>query len=335
MTPETRRDTVHRLLDVSADPSELLAAVLRDNADAILVVDDGVVVAANPEAAELFGTRVTRLVGMPFGHPIADGAATELELVRRGAPAVVEMRVRAARANGREIHVATLRDVTRRREQEEAARDFVEVLSHEMRTPLTAISGFADTLMRMDLPREDVQGYLELVKRQADRLARLTDELLRLAQVDGAELRPAPARVGLREAALHAAQLAGIPEVVEVRVRDDVHAHVDRDHVEEVLINLLVNADRHGAPPIEVTAEVDGHRVLLRVRDHGEGVPDEFVPRLFDRYARAREVEGSAGLGLAIAARLAAANDGAVWYRHHPERGAVFVVSLPVDSSAD
>ena len=120
---------------------------------------------------------------------------------------------------------------------------------------------------------------------------------------------------------------------VRVQVADDVRVEADRRHVERIVMNFINNALKYGGPPIEVCAQMNAEWVEIRVRDHGDGVPSELVPRLFGRFARAKTVSASkkpgAGLGLSIVRGLALANGGEVWYEPNEPRGSCFGVRLP------
>ena len=119
----------------------------------------------------------------------------------------------------------------------------------------------------------------------------------------------------------------------DIRAEGDLTAYADAVHVRQVVANLLSNARRYGEGPLELEAvAVDGH-VEITLRDHGEGVPEDFVPHLFDRFARASSgiatTVGGTGFGLYIVQRLALANDGAVSYAPVEPHGAAFTVTFP------
>jgi signal transduction histidine kinase len=117
-----------------------------------------------------------------------------------------------------------------------------------------------------------------------------------------------------------------------VDVADDVRAMADPEHLQRVFINLLDNANKYGAPPIAVTASQVGEDVLITIEDCGSGVPPEFVPRLFEKFAQAStgptRKSGSTGLGLSIVRGLAEAMGGEVTYRPGEPTGSCFTVRL-------
>jgi signal transduction histidine kinase len=129
------------------------------------------------------------------------------------------------------------------------------------------------------------------------------------------------------------ASYAHAPEELAIEIPDDVRATADPEHLRRVVINLLDNAYKYGAPPVRVTAWVDGGQVTLVVSDAGDGVPEEFRPRLFEKFAQASSgstrQSGSTGLGLSIVRGLAQAMHGEVGYEPAVPTGSQFIVRLP------
>jgi signal transduction histidine kinase len=230
-----------------------------------------------------------------------------------------------------ELYAAT----TELQEANQAIRDFVAVASHDLRGPLTAIIGAA-TLMRRrwdDLSETQRGEFLGMIERQSGLLERMVDDLLTLSRIEAGAIEPRARAVELR-AAIDAA-IAGFTETssIEVTVPADACVVVDPDHLQRILTNYVGNALKYGAPPIgvEVTRGSDGW-VEVRVSDNGAGVPDEFVPRLFGKFARAdneatRRQRGT-GLGLSIVRGLAQVNGGDTWYEPHEPHGSCFAVRL-------
>ncbi len=313
------------------DSDGFAAAVLAGSVDPILILShDGRVMQANLAAERLFGRD---LIGSDFGVPSAAAGAAEIDLLTPLGARTAELRLGEAQLEGDRVYVANLRDVTERKRIEQALRDFVSSASHEFRTPLFAIAGFAETLETQweALPEGDRQRYIEIIHRQARRLSRLSDDLLTIARLDGEAIAPLPVRTLVRLTIERALDMAGEP-AVELDVPDRLACMVDPDHLEEILINLVTNAAKYGAAPFVVRAEQVGERVELRVVDHGDGVPAAFRPRLFERFSRdrvsARKAAGT-GLGLAIVRGLVARNGGTIAYEETEGGGATFVVRLP------
>jgi signal transduction histidine kinase len=215
---------------------------------------------------------------------------------------------------------------------------------HEIRTPITVISGYASLLRDAPetfTPAEQADS-LSTILLQTERLRRLTDTLLTHEGLEAGAVQPQPEEVCIVEAIDTALAAAG-PAASEFRVCCDagLTARVDPSHLQQALVNYATNALKYGAEPYTVTAAEepgvgDGgpKAVVIRVIDGGDGVPDEFVPRLFGRFARseaARTRKGvhGTGLGLSIVAGLLQANDGDAWYEPGEPSGARFCLRIP------
>jgi PAS domain S-box-containing protein len=218
----------------------------------------------------------------------------------------------------------------------DSLRDFVAVASHDLRSPLVTISGFTKILTDnwATLSDEARLKQLGAIGRGVDRLSRLTNDLLTSAKVEAEAEQTQPEH--LRLAAALASHLEADREelgAVAVACPAELVAVVDPSHLTRILDNYLTNAFKYGDPPISIEAERVGDFVELRVRDHGPGVPPEFVPRLFTKFDRAvtsttRATPGT-GLGLSIVKTLAEANHGDARYQQDEPGGGCFVVRLP------
>ncbi|MEY2475982.1 MAG: hypothetical protein QOG87_1297 [Actinomycetota bacterium] len=214
--------------------------------------------------------------------------------------------------------------------------DFVSMASHELRTPLTSILGFSSTLRDYwdATSDEDKLDYLDVIDRQARRLSRLVNDLLAMSRIESGKLDVRRTRVDVSE--LARAAVSGLGDAaVAVEVTGPPHLDVaaDPDHVEQIVVNFVGNALKYGDPPITVQLVDAGDTVEVRVCDAGEGIPAEFVPQLFEKFAQAstgstRGASGT-GLGLSIVRGLARANGGETWFEPNQPTGAVFGVRLP------
>jgi len=212
--------------------------------------------------------------------------------------------------------------------------NFVAVASHELRTPAASVYGALATLTgRGAALSEETRGeLLRLAFEQAERLRRLIEQLLDLSRLDARAIAVSPEPVPLAPA-LAGIAAGAVPDAAHVRVEAPPETvHVDPLVVERVVTNLLVNAARHGAPPFTVTATLGDEQLRIAVRDAGPGIPDELVPRLFDRFASGAG-RGGTGLGLAIASAYAEAHGGTLAYV--PGAGACFELSLPLARQPD
>lgn len=218
--------------------------------------------------------------------------------------------------------------------------DFIAIASHELRTPAGVISGAAQAAQDHwhELGDDDRLRFIRMVGRQSERLLALVDDLLVMARVDRGAAEPTIVPTDLLECVRESVELSRIaPSDVELRVAATV-AHTAPDHVIRILVNLLDNADKYGAPPVVVEVTADGDGVELRVRDHGPGIDQGLSPHLFERFARANSPEVrrqvGTGLGLAIVAALAQGLGGEVHLEDTAGAGALFVVRLPVPGLA-
>jgi PAS domain S-box-containing protein len=235
----------------------------------------------------------------------------------------------------RRFVLAVLRDVTpERTAQREAAaattamREFVATASHDLRSPLAAVLGFATLLADNgdQLGPERRQTCIDAIERGARQASRLVDDLLTLSHINAGALVTRPELVLVGDVARQAVAETGIEACVDVD--EQVVVHVDPDHLRRILVNYLVNADRYGSTPVVVRAERSNGGVEVRVDDAGEGVPEAFVARLFTTFARADESDRrGSGLGLSIVQGLAVANGGHAFY--DGDRGSSFGVVLP------
>lgn len=227
------------------------------------------------------------------------------------------------------VHEALLR-------LDELQRNFVAIASHELRTPVAAIHGAALTLHhRHDaLAPATEEALRKVLLDQTTRLATLAEQLLDLSRLESGSFELQLQRVALRER-IEALVLATAPSqvrAIDVQVDADVEVQADTDALDRVLGNLLTNAFRYGEPPIRISAQGSDNHVRISVEDSGGGVSAEFVPRLFERFARnpatAAKVTGT-GLGLAIARSYAVALGGDLRYEPAEAGGARFVFVLP------
>ena len=239
--------------------------------------------------------------------------------------------------------VAVLHDVTDIERVEKTRRDFVANVSHELRTPLTSIQGYAETLLESTPGPE--REFLEIIRKNAVRMATLTEDLLTLARVESGEVafrfRPVTPAELLDEAAKSFREIARAQEVelvIEAPAERPVEA--DSDAVHQVLINLIDNALKYASAgrKIVLGAREDGQSVEFYVRDFGPGIASEHLLRLFERFyrvdkARSRE-SGGTGLGLAIAKHIVRAHGGEIRAESALGHGSTFLFTLPAVSVA-
>jgi signal transduction histidine kinase len=214
---------------------------------------------------------------------------------------------------------------------DELRANFVAIASHELRTPAASVYGVLKTLLERDGQLDDVlrKELLRVGVEQGERLRRLLEELLDLSRLDarGVSVRPKPFVLAsvLGEIVSEALPSSA---TVEVDVPDDLVVVADRHVLDRVVSNLLINAVRHGAEPITLSAEVGDRQLRISVEDSGDGVADELRPRLFERFARTDSANVGSGLGLAIARIYAHAHGGDLVYDRRVS-GARFELTIP------
>lgn len=232
-----------------------------------------------------------------------------------------------------EAQAAALRQANDALQEVSRTKDMIiSVASHELRTPLTSILGFASTLRERgdQIDSETRRSYLDIVERHGQRLLHLIDDLLTVGRIEAGRTRAQPEDVPV-VAALRGL-MAATHESVTVTGPTSAVAAVDPGQLDQILLNLVTNAEKYGAPPVEVEVVTAGDRIEVAVVDAGDGVPESFVPRLFERFSQASSGESrvsrGTGLGLAIVRGLTEANGGSARYERVDDHTR-FVVDLP------
>ena len=219
--------------------------------------------------------------------------------------------------------VVALFDLTTVRKLEAVRRDFVANVSHELKTPLTVVGGFAETLIDERLPSEQRRQFAAMILSHTRRMQRLVDDLLDLSRIESGGWSPNPAPLDVVSAANEAlggigAKRNGTDVVLRVEVAPDAATvNADPTAFRQVLSNLVENAVRHTTRgEVVVFSRRENGGVVLGVRDTGSGIPRDALPRIFERFyrvdaSRSRE-EGGTGLGLSIVRHLVEAHGGRV-----------------------
>ncbi len=237
--------------------------------------------------------------------------------------------------------VAVLRDLTETERVEKTRRDFIANVSHELRTPLTSIQGYTETLLDTTADNGHTREFLEIVRKNAARMSRLTEDLLTLARVESGEQRFDPQPVAPAELLNDAVEsfqgmvhAQGMELAIEETVDTPVNA--DREAIHQVFSNLVENAIKYAGSGkrIVLGARPAERGVQFYVRDFGPGIASEHLPRIFERFyrvdkARSRE-SGGTGLGLAIAKHIVLAHSGAIRAESEMNHGSEFLFTLPL-----
>lgn len=314
----------------------------------------------NQAAAALLDTTPERARGRTIAEVIRNAALQDFVARAFAAEGAVEDDL-SIQVGGREVHLQVhgvrlegaagrprrllivLNDVTRLRRLENVRQDFVANVSHELKTPVTSIKGFVETLRdgALDSP-DDARRFLDIIARQSQRLDAIIEDLLCLSRLEQGtgetrrELGIYPVAEVLASAVQtcqHQADARGMTLTLDVET--DLKTRLDPPLLEQALVNLISNAVKYSEEGDEILigAEPVEDYILVSVTDHGKGIEPQHLPRLFERFyrvdrARSRQ-QGGTGLGLAIVKHIARFHGGHVTVESAPGRGSVFTLHLP------
>jgi two-component system phosphate regulon sensor histidine kinase PhoR len=334
-------------------------AVLGSMIEGVLAIDARQrIVGINRAAADLLGVNLENAVRRPLQEVVRNPDLRRFALIAIDCREPVEDDVvlrgdrdRTLRLRGTALRdvsgeggaVIVLNDVTDVQRLENVRRDFVANVSHELKTPVASIKGFVETLLdgAADDPGDN-RRFLEIVARQADRLASIIDDLLALSRIEQSEGAGNLPLEPTRLADILAAAVADCgPRAAERSVRLETTcaaglvAEVNPPLLEQALINLVDNAIKYSEPggSIWLAADGVGEALVVRVSDEGCGIEAEHLPRLFERFyrvdkARSRRLGGT-GLGLAIVKHIVLAHGGTIGVESKPGVGTTFTIRLP------
>lgn len=343
-----------------------MKATVDDLPDGVLELDaEGVITGANPAVTRLTGHLVSDLLGRSCaavleprddnGRALLVGGwhrSTRLGRVTR----IPEHEVVLSGADGADVHtfvtglyrrgengavmgaILVLRDAGRRRELATAGAQVVSTVSHELRSPLTSVKGYTSLLLnRWDrLADSDKKMMLEQVNHDADRVTRLINELLDISRLASGRLVLRRQMVDLRKLVrdvVDTVQMEYADMEATVQFPENLpSAYADPDKLVQVLTNLVENACKYGSPKgLRIEGSFDQHAVTISVVDQGEGIPQEDLPKVFNRFFRRSEGKPTgSGLGLWISRGLVKAHGGQLEASSTVGKGSTFRFSLPL-----
>ncbi len=236
--------------------------------------------------------------------------------------------------------VATFSDVTMLERLEMVRKDFVSNVSHELKTPLTAISGFSETLAEEDLSEEERKGFARIIQKNAAHMERIIGDLLLLTSLDRTEIEPTMEKTSdsriLQEVKAYTQYKAGSRDIAVEYASAGESIICNESLVVQALVNLVVNAISYSpqGTSVKVCTKRRGDMIDFIVSDEGYGIAEEDLPRIFERFyrvdkARSRE-SGGTGLGLSIVRHIAIIHKGTIKVESALSKGSVFTLSLPV-----
>lgn len=348
-----------RIETVLRQQNELEAVLVSMQEGVLAVNNDGIVINLNQTCADLLAASPNEVRGRLIHEVIRKSDLlrfVEVALTREE-PIEEDIRIRGdeerwLNAHGTRLHDAqgkqigalvVLHDVTRLRRLENVRRDFVANVSHELKTPITSIKGFVETLLdgAMEDP-ETLMRFLGIVSRQVNRLEAIIEDLLILSRLEkGSEEQNTRLERGrvdeVIKAAVEMCEKKAHDKQIQIAIHCDPQLEMQMNPalLEQALVNLIDNAVKYGpaGSHIDVTAEQDNGRIAIRVQDQGCGIEPKHLPRLFERFyradkARSRELGGT-GLGLAIVKHIALVHRGSVGVQSTLGRGSTFSILLP------
>jgi PAS domain S-box-containing protein len=348
-----------RRLEAAEAAARAVAAEREQAAQVLEAVGDGIFLLDRDGVVRLW-TRAAQLVtGLPpeevLGRRLADVVpdwevlAERIPVAESGAPQGVTLPIELGgrdlwlsfvAVRGADGVVYAFRDLTSEQRLEEEKNDFVATISHELRTPMAAVYGAAQTLLERedDLTAEQSRQLVAMIAAQASRLSQITEEVLLTNQLDRGELplerRPVDVADVVRRTVEAMESQIPEPVVVDVEVPPELgSASGDADRIQQVMVNLLDNAVKYGGMPVRVRVESANGHVRILVADSGPGITLSDQERIFEKFYRAdpqhTRAPGGTGLGLYISRELVRRMGGRLVVTSQPGNGATFVVELP------
>lgn len=333
------------------------AAIVNSMIEGVIAVDrDSRILSLNPTVEKIFGVSQSA-VGRLFLEAIPNNGLYEVivTVLQQGAPLSQELTLvwpvrKIFQVNASAIFTAqsvagcllVIHDITEVRKLETVRSDFIANVSHELKTPLTSIKGFVETLLEGAIDdKENRREFLAIIRDHADRLNSLVNDLLELSHLESRqiELEYSP----VNPAASAAEVLSGFKSQLKkksISVENqiaDITLPADKERICQVLTNLFDNAIKYTKEKttVKIYSEIIGSTVMVSVKDEGPGIPAKDIPRLFERFyrvdkARSREMGGT-GLGLSIVKHIVELHGGAVGVESVEGLGSRFWFTLPLE----
>lgn len=350
-------ERLNNTLQELTDKKKEIEAILTSMVDGVIAVSiDGRIILTNPSAEAMFRVEKDNIMGRHFLEIIRNYELYEFlqEVLNSGEVSFKELRILSPKERILRVHitplkdgdkmmgaVAVMRDITEIRRLERVRRDFVANVSHELKTPLTSIKGFVETLLSGAKNDEKVsRRFLEIIDFEATRLSNMIEDLLNLSEIENSQENFKKEKVDLKEiierlSIIFKNRLTAKNLSLDINIQDELPPLIgDRLWAEQVMINLVDNAVKYtpDSGKIRVSAKEAGDYIIVEVEDTGIGIPEEDIPRLFERFyrvdkARSR-VMGGTGLGLAIVKHAVKAMDGEVSVKSQVGKGSTFTVKF-------
>lgn len=299
-------------------------------------------IGADPMDMVKLGTRASLAAPLAWGDQLLGVVAFHSRTPRKWTEGEIALIEAAAREVSVALHHATLfsdaiETAAHLRHLDEMRSDFVAMVSHELRSPMTVVAGIADILKKRQaaLSTRQRDELVDTLGREARRLTRLVSEVLDLEAIDQGGMELQLGQIDLAELAREAVTDAGVAERTELSVgRGNCVCEADGDRIKQVLLNLISNAAKFSGDnlPISVRVAPEGDGVSISVRDEGPGIDAKDHDKLFLRFSRldsGRERKPGSGLGLYLSRSMVEAHGGTIWVDSEPGKGAKFSFNLP------
>lgn len=349
----------HTLAEINSEKNKL-EAILKNMADGLLAVDtEGRIILANHAAMQMLGMMQQEIEKRTYDEIIGSFSQDLLfdrvrencldgglhEVAEKGGR-VYDIRFdRFMDENGQDAGmIVVLLDITEQQKLENMQRDFVANVSHELKTPLTTIKSYTETLVDTEIDDcKTIGHFLKIIDEEADRMNRLVRELLQLSKLDYKRekwFKKETNLVNVVKAALTKVEMTATNKELQLNSLFDpklrVMTFIDRDRIDQVILNVLSNAIKYtpegGSIDVDVLGEESCARVVIS--DSGIGIAENEIPRIFERFyrvdkARSREMGGT-GLGLSIAKQIVEEHGGTITVRSKLGQGSTVTISLPL-----
>jgi len=357
---------LHQRIDTILRQRQELEAVLASMQEAVLAVDnDGTIINLNHASADLLGAPPEELKGRLVHEVVRKPNLLDFveKTLHGNQPIEQDLRLqddqqRWLSAHGTPLRdpqnrqigaLAVLHDVTRLHRLESVRRDFVANVSHELKTPITSIKGFVETLLDGALDDHDnAVRFLRIVARQVNRLDAIIEDLLTLSRLEKGGQQP-PQRlepgslVEVLQAAVEMCEKKALDKKIDLSLDcpPGLAALMNAPLLEQAVVNLVDNAIKysHTGGHVRLTADCSPHDLTIRVQDDGCGIEPKHLARLFERFYRADKARsrqlGGTGLGLAIVKHIALVHQGSVDVQSIPGRGSTFSLHIPLSAHQD
>ncbi len=363
MTTEIRRLNEMNLNKIINERNKT-QTIIRNIVDGVVVTDPELrLLVINNVAEKWFGVTEKQALNKPieqvihnqtfldYLHEVVDGdevthESIELNLKNPDNWRDIFLQVRAAKVFGEAEEligvVSILRDITREKEIDRMKTELVSMVAHELRSPLTSISGFSELLLDENLTRDQAGEYASIILKESNRLSELINKFLDISKIEAGKSQVNKAPIQLREIVdkvldvnLYQAEKKKI--AVSVKASPNLSpAYADRDMIEQVILNLFSNAVKYSPEnaSVEIRLRELADEIVVEVEDTGYGISEEDLPRIFDKFYRAaehdeiREVRGT-GLGLSLVKEIVELHGGKIAVTSEKGKGSVFRFTLP------